>query len=613
MRILFDSKNEEYKVPFGCLRQDEKCTLNIKIPCHCNTKKCFVIVEDYEGFYLKTQLFYKETKGEYEIYSGKFSLVNNGLYHYHFYIETSDGSFNLFKTGYNDTNIEEGENWQITCFDKDYDTPADFKGKVFYQIFPDRFFKDGEVDLTDKLKPFYIHENTNECPVFLPDENGRIWNNDFFGGNLKGIEKKLDYIKELGVGVIYLNPIFMAYSNHRYDTADYKRIDPMLGTDDDFKSLCISAHKKGIKIIIDCAFSHTGSNSIYFDKDNIFGTGAYHNENSIYKNWFMFDKYPESYTSWWGIDTLPCVDEMNKDFIKYIITDKDSVVAKYLSLGADGIRLDVADELPDEFIKLLSRRVKQINKDALVMGEVWEDASNKESYGKVRKYFSDTELDSVMNYPYQNAIIGFCSEHISGYDFINTVMTIAENYPKPVLDALMTSLSTHDTQRIITLMSRAPQNISREEKSVYKIENYAYASDKVKLCAFLQFFLPGGCAIYYGDEVGLSGYEDPFNRRFFPWDNIDNDLLSYFKNLSKIKNEVKAFQTGRVDALFAGEKCVAFKRYTEDECYVVIASCDENEVYFDCDEKSILFSSKTKYENGKIVILKDGFAVVKIS
>lgn len=613
MRILFDSKNEEYKVPFGCVRQDEKCTLNIKIPCHCNTKKCFVIVEDYEGFYLKTQLFYKETKGEYEIYSGKFSLVNNGLYHYHFYIETSDGSFNLFKTGYNDTNIEEGEKWQITCFDKDYDSPSDFKGKVYYQIFPDRFYKYGECDLTDKLKPYYIHENTDECPSFLPDENGRIWNNDFFGGNLKGIEKKLDYIKELGVSVIYLNPIFMAYSNHRYDTADYKRIDPMLGDDDDFKSLCMSAHKKGIKIIIDCAFSHTGSNSVYFDKDNIFGTGAYHNRDSKYFNWFMFDKYPESYTTWWGIDTLPCVDEMNEDFIKYIITDKDSVIAKYLSLGADGIRLDVADELPDEFIKLIHKRVKEINKNALVMGEVWEDASNKESYGKVRKYFSDTELDSVMNYPYQNAIIGFASEHLSGYDFINTVMTIAENYPKPVLDCLMTSLSTHDTQRIITLMSRAPQNISKQEKSVYKIENYDYAKDKVKLCAFMQFFLPGGCAIYYGDEVGLSGYEDPFNRRFFPWDNMDKDLLSHFKNLSKIKNEIEAFQTGRVDTLFAGEKCVAFKRYTKDESYAVIASYDENGAYFECDEKSILLSSKTKYENGKLVVLKDGYAIVKIS
>lgn len=611
MRILFDSKKEEYKSPFGCIRQDEHCTLTVKIPVHCETLKCFAVIENDDGFMLKTQLFYKNTKLDYEIYSGDFSLVNCGLYHYYFNIVTKNTTFNLFKEGYDQTNMEQGEKWQLTCFDKNYETPKFFKGAVYYQIFPDRFFKSGSPDLKDKLTPFKIHENTGECPVYLPNENGKILNNDFYGGNLRGIEEKLDYIKSLGVSVIYLNPIFMAYSNHRYDTADYKKIDPMLGNDDDFKSLCSSAHDRGIRIIIDCAFSHTGSNSVYFDKDGVFGGGAYSDAFSKYRSWYMFSKYPEKYESWWGIDTLPCVNELDEGFLNYIIFDDDSVVSRYLSLGADGIRLDVADELPDKFIFMLKKRVKEIKKDALIMGEVWEDASNKESYGKKRRYFVDSELDSVMNYPYQNAIIAFALENLNGTDFANTVMTIAENYPKPVLDCLMTSLSTHDTQRILTVMSKPPQNLSKDEKAYYKIKNKDESVQRLELCIFLQFMLPGGASIYYGDEAGLEGFEDPFNRRFFPWDNIDYEIIDFYKKISKIKNSISEFKTGRIEFQFCADKSVVFKRFSADNSYFLIASCDDDPFYFECDSKNVIFSKRTAEDSGKITVFKNGFAIVK--
>lgn len=610
MRILFDSKNKEYKDPFGCLRQDEKCALTIKIPVHCETEKCFVILEDYDGFLLKTPLFYIETIDNYEIYRGDVSILNCGLYYYYFNIETRKSRFNLFKEGYNQTNIEHGEKWQVTCYDKYYDTPSFFKGAIYYQIFPDRFFKSGNPDLKDKLLPYTVHENTSDCPVYLPDKNGKILNNDFYGGNLKGITEKLDYIKGLGVSVIYLNPIFMAYSNHRYDTADYKRIDPMLGDEDDFKKLCDTAHKKGMKIIIDCAFSHTGSNSIYFDKMEIFGGGAVSDPNSKYRSWYNFTNYPSKYDSWWGIDTLPCVNEMDEGFLDYIIFDEDSVVSKYLNLGADGIRLDVADELPDEFLSLLKARVKEINSDALVMGEVWEDASNKESYGVKRRYFVDSTLDSFMNYPYQNAIIGFVNEKLKAEDFANIVMTIAENYPKPVLDCVMTSLSTHDTQRILTVMSNPPHNLSRHDKARHKIQNRSEAVQKLKMCAFLQFFLPGGASIYYGDEAGLEGFEDPFNRRFFPWENIDIDILAFYKEIAKIKNETEELKTGEIIFEFANKKTLVFKRFSNNKTYTVIASCDNNPFYYETDKK-IIFSKNTDIEDRKINVFKNGFAIIE--
>ncbi|MBE7022006.1 MAG: glycoside hydrolase family 13 protein, partial [Ruminococcaceae bacterium] len=404
MRILYNSKDEYHKSPFGCLRQNEMCNLRIKIPMSCQTVSVCLCIKSEEGFEMIVPFRFEATDDGYEVYTTTFSLFANGLYFYYFKITTQNETFDLFKQG-DDTNIAVGDLWQLTCFDKDYDTPADFKGRVMYQIFPDRFAKSGTVDPAGKLEPYQLHENTTDTPVYLPNEEGRITNSDFFGGNLKGITEKLPYLKNMGIGIIYLNPIFMAYSNHRYDTADYKKIDPLLGTEQDFVSLCKEAHRLDIKIILDGVFSHTGSNSVYFDEKGVFGNGAVSNQNSPYRDWYQFQDYPTKYTSWWGIDTLPCVDELNEDYMDYIIYAQDSVISHWLKLGADGFRLDVADELPDEFIAAFHKKLKEMNPDALLLGEVWEDASNKISYSKRRKYFSDSNLDSVMNYPFKEAII----------------------------------------------------------------------------------------------------------------------------------------------------------------------------------------------------------------
>ncbi|MBQ3053562.1 MAG: glycoside hydrolase family 13 protein [Clostridia bacterium] len=548
MEILFNSRNIEYKKPFGCLKRGENCFLRIDIPSKCKTKKVKVCIFDEDGFEMRVPFNLYKTENDYEIYNCSFSLFKTGLYFYYFFIETTEGCFSLHKKGEH-TNIAEGDFWQITCYNEYYDTPKDFKGRVMYQIFPDRFAISGECDLKDKLTPFVIHESTDQLPVYTPNSQGKYLNNDFFGGNLNGIASKIPYLKELGIGVIYLNPIFMAFSNHRYDTADYKRVDPMLGTEKDFKELCKKAHQNNIKIILDGVFSHTGSNSIYFDKENIFGTGAVSQENSPYKNWFMFESYPDKYTSWWGIDTLPCVDELNPDYMNYIIYDDDSVIKHWLRLGADGFRLDVVDELPDEFVLALKNEMKDFKPDALLIGEVWEDASNKISYSKRRKYFTDSELDSVMNYPFRNAVIGFVSGGISGEEFKEQIMTIVENYPKEVLDCTMNMLSTHDTPRILSCLGVEQRPYNKEELAHYVIPNKEEAVFKVKLASLLQFTLPGMPCIYYGDEIGMEGFEDPLCRGFFKWKDKNEDLLEFFKKLTKLKNDNPSIKMGNINFL----------------------------------------------------------------
>ena len=298
--------------------------------------------------------------------------------------------------------------WQISCIPADFTTPDWAKGAVIYQLFPDRFRKSGQCDLTGKLQPYTVHKYWHEEVQWQPTPEGIVLNNDFYGGNFKGITEKMDYIASLGVTILYLNPISMSFSSHRYDTGDYKTPDPMLGTEEDFAEMCRAAHACGIKVVLDGVYSHTGSDSLYFNKNSTFeGEGAFNSQESPYYNWYTFYHWPNSYNAWWSFDTLPTVNKMHPDFVEYIITGEDSVVAHWLKLGADGFRLDVADELPDEFLKLLYDRVKEINPDAYVLGEVWEDASNKSAYGQRRKYFTNAELDSVMNYPYRTAIF-FC-------------------------------------------------------------------------------------------------------------------------------------------------------------------------------------------------------------
>ena len=611
MRILYDSK--VHKKPFGCLKADEECVIELHIPCCCITTSAFVeFFNDDNSVKYQFPMVLKQKSGDYDIYNVRFSIDKCDLYFYKFHIVTEQSEFDLFKEGYSDTNIGIGDLWQLTVYDKTYDTPDAFKGKVMYQIFPDRFFKEGECNLDGKLEPYWVHNNFNDIPHYLPDENGEILNNDFFGGNLKGITSKLDYLKSMGVGVIYLNPIFKAYSNHRYDTCDYKTIDPMLGNEDDFENLCHEAHKRDIKILLDGVFSHTGSNSIYFDQKHIFGNGAVSNHNSPYRNWYKFSEYPHKYESWWGITTLPCVEELNPCYMEYIITGENSVVKHWLNKGADGFRLDVADELPDEFIKVLTDTVHAYKPGSLVLGEVWEDASNKIAYSVRRKYFSACELDSVMNYPFMNAIISLCMDNMSISDFEKTVMTICENYPKPVTDCLMNSLSTHDTSRILTVLSGADSNMPKQQKAEFVMENEqkSIAVNRLFMAVFLQFILPGCPCIYYGDEIGMQGFNDPFNRGYFKWENCYNYAFEFFAQMAKIKNNHKQLQVGNISFGCLNDIGVMhITRTLKNESTTAIINKGTTVFTAYISKEKCLVSHNATILDDKVLIHKNGFAL----
>ena len=562
MRILFDSKQSQFKTPFGCLTPDQACSLSIHVPASVGATHVTCHLQYQCGTPAQQiQMNLKTQKGPYQVFQGEFLIPQPGLYFYYFYVHNAAGGFRLFKSG-DDTNMEAGDLWQVSCIPADFHTPEWARGATIYQVFPDRFHKSGKVDLTGKLEPYTVHPYWYDEVEWRPTPEGHVLNNDFFGGNFKGITEKMDYIAEMGTTILYLNPISKSFSSHRYDTGDYKVPDPMLGTLEDFREMVDAAHAHGIKVILDGVYSHTGSDSLYFNKKGTFdGQGAFNNQQSPYYNWFTFYSWPNNYHSWWNFDTLPTVNKMHPDFIKFIISDEDSVIAHWLKQGIDGFRLDVADELPDEFLKLLYDRVKEINPDAYVLGEVWEDASNKTAYGQRRRYFTNAELDSVMNYPFRTAIINFIRGWDAGAGLKNTVMSIVENYPQEVVQCNMNLLGTHDTPRILTALVDDFDG-SREEKARRRLSRNQFdvARERLLAASFLQYTLPGSPSLYYGDEACMEGYKDPFNRRTYPWGREDMEFIQHFKRLGRLRKEQEALRYGDIQFFEAGDKHVGFSR-----------------------------------------------------
>lgn len=572
MRILYDSKLPQFKDPFGTLTPGQVCRLHIHIPCavQATAVKCLMQYED--GRTTAQEVFFSKARTEdpYEIWQADFSIHQEGLYFYYYYIDTPSGGFRLFKQG-DDTNMEAGALWQVSCVPADFHTPVWARGATIYQIFPDRFRKSGDCDLTGKLTPYTVHPSWNEEVDWRPTEDDLVLNNDFFGGNFRGITEKLDYIADLGVNLLYLNPISKSFSSHRYDTGDYKTPDPMLGTEEDFAELCRQAHSRGIRVILDGVYSHTGSNSPYFNREGQFDSlGAYNSQESPYYSWYTFQHWPDRYTCWWNFDTLPTVNKLDPAFVNFIIADEDSVVAHWMKLGADGFRLDVADELPDEFIRLLRRRIKAINPDALLLGEVWEDASAKIAYNRRRTYFTAGELDSVMNYPFRTAIIDYVRGHDGGAALKETVMSIVENYPPEVVQCNMNLLGTHDTPRILTALVD-DFNGTREEMSKRHLSRNQFdiAYDRLLMAAFLQYTLPGSPSLYYGDEAGMEGGRDPFNRRPYPWGRENTEILDHFRQLGKLRREHPAFRLGDIRFFQAGDRHIGFTRSYAGKTYRV--------------------------------------------
>ena len=558
MSTYFDSRDPACKSPFGAV----SCGTEVSFTVFCSPEEEIIggelrIFEEFAG---KNRTVPLHTDG------GAFRCVYTApnepeLAWYGFSLTRRSGGI-----------VDLGGRWQLTVYDGRGHTPEWFGSGVSYQIFPDRFCRSRIPDPAGMVGERTVHENWQDTPDFLPDEQGEIRNRDFFGGDLPGITGKLDYLKGLGVTTVYLNPIFEAASNHRYNTADYLAIDPMLGKEEDFQTLCREAHKRGMRILLDGVFNHTGSVSRYFNADGSYpDVGAAQSAQSPYYNWYHFSRWPAEYDAWWGIKTLPAVEEKHPDYREFIFGGRDSVVRHWLRCGADGWRLDVADELPDDFIAQLRCAMEEEKSDALLIGEVWEDGSNKIAYDRRRRYLLGSETHGLMNYPFRTAALQWlCGGDAS--DFRESMETLRENYPPDAYYSAMNFLSTHDTPRILTLLGGEPVPEDKPGRAAARLSpaGYELARRRLMVGAMLLYAFPGSPTVYYGDEAGVQGYEDPLNRRTYPWGQEDERLLAWYRKLGALRCSRPSLQQGGISYPLAAGGGLAVRRCCGSEVTVAV-------------------------------------------
>lgn len=579
---IFNSRKIEYKDKIRAIATDEKVKLRIIVPrsmkC-CGATLCVVKENESPAYY---SMFWAGMCGDdNEYWELHFFATTPGLYWYHFELDTPWGRSFVRNVGRGVGDFApDASDFQQTVYDKNFKTPDWLKGGIIYQIFPDRFYSSG----TEKhgVRPSRVMRRWGDEPFWREEQMNGIWNNDYFGGDLKGVEEKLLYLANLGVTCIYLNPIFEANSNHRYDTADYEKIDPLLGTEDDLKSLCKTAREQyGISIILDGVFSHTGCDSKYFNiYSNYDDVGAYNSKESPYYPWYKFINWPDEYHSWWGIKLLPEVIEETPEYREYIC-GKNGILRKWLKCGISGWRLDVADELPDVFLDDLRRAVKDENSDAVIIGEVWEDATTKLAYGERRRYLLGEQLDSVMNYPFADAVLNFV-KFANADAFIDSVMNIIEKYPPQVTNVLMNHIGTHDTERAITRLAGENcdgygRNWQHEHNKLSDYDYYRGVS-MMKIASLIQYTLPGVPSLYYGDEIGMQGMKDPFNRACMDWYEPNTELHRWYKRLGEIRRGCKAFERGSFVPVYCSYKTVAYLRSGDNNEVLVAVNLDENAV-----------------------------------
>jgi cyclomaltodextrinase / maltogenic alpha-amylase / neopullulanase len=553
-----DSQDLKYRYPFGAVTSASKVTIIIEAE-YCQEAVLKLI--QYNGEESSVTMTKVGETYERHLYKAEILTEKTGLINYYFVFKR-DGE--TFYYGNNEEMLgglgkiysDNPKPYQITVY-KEVKVPAWYKEGIIYQIFVDRFCNGNPQGIiSNPKKNSFIYGQWSDDPMYIKDSDGKVLRWDFFGGNLEGVIKKLPYIKSFGVTAIYLNPIFEAVSNHKYDAGDYKKIDPMFGDEEKFKELCRKAEELDMKIILDGVFSHTGADSVYFNKyGNYNSLGAYQSQESPYFNWYNFKEYPDKYDCWWGFEIQPNINELEESFTNYIIKDEDSVINKWMKAGAYGWRLDVADELPDEFISILKSRIKEINKDSVLIGEVWEDASNKVSYEVKRKYFFGDELDSVTNYPFRDTTIQFLKGNISSEQFKRRLMSLKENYPEENFFASMNLLGTHDTERILTMFG--------ENDNAVKL---------LKLAVAIQMCLPGVPLIYYGDEAGLVGGRDPENRKTYPWGKENMLIQDWYKMLTGFRSRLSILKKGNIEFIPSKEDVLCFKRSIGNEVLYVLVN-----------------------------------------
>ena len=466
--------------------------------------------------------------------------------------------------------FESHPDFQLSVSDFKYEEPKNIFGGVIYHIFVDRFSKTRNKyneSLCNYVKDWY-----SPLPNYPRKSGDEIKNDYFYGGTINGIINKLNYLKKLGVTALYLSPIFESPSNHKYDTSDYFVVDKGFGGEIALKRLIKKAHEIQISIILDGVFNHTGDDSVYFNKYGRYEScGAFRSKDSEYADWYSFTEFPNEYRSWWGIKILPKLNLDNEKCRNFFIGN-GGVIEKYARLGIDGMRLDVADELSDEFISDIKEKLCEYNNASVLYGEVWEDASCKSAYGKIKEYFLGKELDGVMNYPIRKGIISYLRDKKCDKLFY-ALTDIINNAPKRIRDTQMNLLGSHDTERILTALS-GELSSGLDSESLFSKRmtptEIKIGTARVKSAYTILATIPGIPSIYYGDEAGMEGYNDPFNRLPFPWNDINEEMLSYYTLINGIRNKHNVYKRGEFRLLHLDIDFLAFSRYNTNDKYVYL-------------------------------------------
>jgi len=565
------------KTPAGPCAAGSDVTYVIKVSRWANVSSVFfVMVNDNDNTVQKIRMPLYSCDTAYFTYKATINFKKAGLFWYYF--EAKNGNTNIFLCKTQLFDIEPMGKPNTSFAQIVYDKPSvvskNYRSGIIYHIFVDRFKRTN----TTKTKEGMILRDDWGGEITKNSKDFLVINQECFGGNLQGIIDKLPYIKSLGTTTIFLSPIFESFSYHKYDTADYEQVDSMFGGEAALKNLITEAKKLGIGILLDGVFNHSGSDSIYFNKLGRYNSiGAYQSKKSKYFDWFKFDKFPDNYSSWWGITTLPQFDA-GEATLQQFIAGPNGVIAKYMKMGLLGFRLDVVDEVADVMLDKICARVKQVKPDAAILGEVWEDAATKIAYSKRRHYFSGNQLDGVMNYPLRNSIIDFVL-HGNAEGLASTFFMLKDHYPIEVQNNVMNFLGTHDTKRILTVLTENRPN---------------QALNLLKLSSAIQYCAPGVPAVFYGDEAGIQGGDAPFCRVCFPWGNENKEINNWYKKLGKLRG-MDLLAQGDCNVLFAHNGVFVFERLQETKRIVVGANCSLE------DFKLNLKTPYTNFETGKKV------------
>ena len=551
-------------------------------------------------------------------YSASVSFNRIGNYYYYFTFNDCYGHNQAIKLGRAEgkpiITTEESPYWRILVIQDNFSVPNWAKGATYYQIFVDRFYHGSEKDTVTKGRNY---RKWGEMPNFRRNEKGKFHNNDFFCGDLKGVEKKLPYIKSLGVTVIYLSPInFSLYRYDGYAATNHLMIDPNKGTFQDLMDLKKKAHSMGLHIILDIALNHCSSDNPIF-KD------AISNPNSPYRDWFYINN-DGSYRYWYGeFKDMPVFNQSSKGYKEYVYGE-NGIIAKY-SGYVDGFRLDVAEELSEETLEGIRKRANEFGKHVIIV-EYWNKAKTSD-FGKC--------FDGTTNYPYMNAMYKLLMDGDVDY-FVWQIQDLLENYPEEAICTMLNSIDTHDTVRTLTIIGgkwmrhgydrrwdidKEPSpwhkiingivkfitdNFREDEFENDKLEPKAYREAKriLKLLVILQYTLPGNPCTYYGTEVGSHGYKDPFNRKCFPWDRIDKDLLRFYKRIGAMRNHNrKEFMNANFELIRCDKDIVC---YIRNKLLIVVNKSDAPKtIYlpekFKIGSKIIFASSKNQKSTSEIM------------